>query len=381
MALRTDDELEALDAAVSRAGGADALLGRVVALHAKAYAKDEGEAKAVAYQLPYLSIEELEQASQSVAWTVKGLVPADSIGMMFGGSGTFKSFIALDLALHVAHGLRWLGFKTKKGPVIYIAAEGGTGLWRRIKAWHIERGLDWHGLDFHIVPVAVDLMKDATAVVAAAKAKNTAPALVVVDTLSQTFDGEENSANEIAAYLRNLGTEFRALWRCVVLVIHHSGHSATERPRGSSAMRANVDFLIGVFRSEKEMLATISWSKQKDGEPPQDASFGLKSHVLGQDEDGDDITSLSARFMAEGIELEHARQMEFTSGRSGKNGQLLGCIQNGMPEKELRKVFYDTLETTDPHARKMAFYRARDWAVKAGFIEVANGTVIVLKDF
>lgn len=379
MALRTDD-FDAIDAAVQKAGGADALLGRVVALHAKAYMDDEAQAKAVAYQLPFLNLEQLEMASKSVAWTVKGLVPADSIGMLFGGSGTFKSFIALDLALHIAHGLRWCGYKTQKGAVIYIAAEGGTGLWRRIKAWHLQRNLDWRHIDFRVVPVAVDLMKDAAFVVAAAKAQDVKPALVVVDTLSQTFDGEENSANEIAAYLRSLGTDFRALWQCVVLVIHHSGHSATERPRGSSAMRANVDFLIGCFRDEKEMLATISWVKQKDGEPPADAAFGMHKHTLGQDEDGDDITSLAAKFISEGAELEQARQTEYTSGRSGKNGQLLGLIQNEMAEKELRHLFYQTLETTDAHARKMAFYRARDWAVKAGFIEVVQGVVIVLKE-
>ena len=375
MALHTDD-FDVVDAAVKKAGGDDELLGRVVAL----YAKTEGEAKDHAQQLPYLSLDELESASQAMSWSVKTLIPADSIGMMFGGSGTFKSFIALDMALHVAHGMRWLGYKTKKGAVIYIAAEGGTGLWRRIKAWHLARNLDWRGIDFRVVPVAVDLMSNATAVVAAAKAHGTAPELVVVDTLSQTFDGEENSANEIAGYLRNLGTEFRALWKCVVLVIHHSGHSATERPRGSSAMRANVDFLIGVFRDEKEMLATVAWVKQKDGELPADAAFGMKSHVVGQDEDGDDITSLAARYISEGQELEQVRQAEFSSGRSGKNGQLLALVQNGMPEKELRKLFYDTLEATDPHARKMAFYRARDWACKAGFIEVAQGTVIVLKE-
>ena len=60
-----------------------------------------------------------------------------------------------------------------------------------------------------------------------------------VDTLSQTFSGEENSAAEMSTYLRELGLWFRESWRCAVLVIHHSGHVATDRPRGSSAIRAN----------------------------------------------------------------------------------------------------------------------------------------------
>lgn len=355
-------------------------MGRVVEIHARRWLKNEGEAKEMANPLPFLDIAQLERASASVTWAVKTLIPADSIGMLFGASGTFKSFIALDMALHIAHGLRWLGFKTKRSPVIYIAAEGGTGLWRRIKAWHMDRGLDWAGIEFRVVPVAVDLLADAGAVVQAAQAAGVTPGLVVVDTLSQTFDGEENSAAEIAAYLRHLGMQFRALWHCGVLVVHHSGHTATERPRGSSAMRANVDFLIGVFRDEKEMLATVCWVKQKDGDVPDDATFSLRRHVVGHDEDGDEIASLAARFISDGEEVQQARQVEYSSGRSGRNGQLLALVQQGQPEKELRKLFYDTLETTDSHARKTAFYRARDWAVKAGFIEIAQGTVIVLRE-
>ena len=64
--------------------------------------------------------------------------------------------------------------------------------------------------------------------------------MVVVDTLSQTYSGEENSANEMAAYLREIGLRFRQLWQCAVLLIHHSGHQATERPCGSMTRYART---------------------------------------------------------------------------------------------------------------------------------------------
>jgi hypothetical protein len=374
MAIPTDDLGDAVDALVQRMGGADEILGKVIRIH-----KNENEAKAAAYQLPFLSLAQLEQASQAVSWSVKTLIPADSVGMMFGASGTFKSFVALDLALHIAHGMRWLGFKTTKGPVIYIAAEGGTGLWRRIKAWHMERGLHWGAIEFHVVPVAVNLSQNCQTVVEAAKTAGVVPTAVFVDTLSQTFDGDENSATDVPAYLRGLGNAFRALWKCFVLVVHHSGHSATERPRGSSTMLGNTDFLIGVFRDEKEMLATLTWFKQKDGELPPDAAFGLRKHVLGHDEDGDEITSLAARYVAEGPELDQARQLEVASGRSGRNAEFLNCCQNGALEKEVRHVFYETMESTDPEVRRKAYFRARAWAIKSGFIEVADKHILVLR--
>lgn len=361
-----------VDAAVAAKGGADELLRRVVQLHAKVAAPDPE-------RLPLLSPQQLELASAEISWSVKHAIPADSIGVMFGGSGTFKSFIALDYGLHVAHGLRWMGRKTTQGPVIYIAAEGGAGLWRRMRAWHALHGLSMEGLQFYVVPVAVSLLKDASKVKDAANAIGVAPKAVIVDTLSQTFDGEENSATDMGAYLRALGTGLREFWRAVVLVLHHSGHQATERPRGSSAIRANVDFMIGVFRDEKEMLATVEWHKQKDGELHKDATFALASMVLGTDEDGDSITSLAASHLASEDDIQEAKRAELAAGRTGRNGALLALVSNGMLEKDLRKAFYETLETTDPEARKKAFYRARDWAKAAGFIEVADGYIIQLR--
>jgi hypothetical protein len=330
-------------------------------------------------RVPLLSLDALKTAAQSVRWLVKHVMPADSIGMLFGGSGTFKSFIALDAGLHVAHGLPWMGRKTNKGPVIYIAAEGGAGLWPRINAWHRARNLSPADAAVHVVPVALDLTVDAWRVVEAAQLAGVQPLMVVVDTLSQTYSGEENSANEMAAYLRELGARFRALWSCTVLLIHHSGHQATERPRGSSAIRANVDFLLGVFRDEREMMATVSCVKQKDGELFDDAMFSLAVRELGVDDDGDKITSLVARHLGTLDDVQAAIEAEASAGRAGRQHVFMSLVQSGMAEKELRKLFYDTLPDLDAEARRKAYGRARKLAEQRGEMEVAQGFVIDLR--
>lgn len=336
--------------------------------------------------LPIMNLDQLEQASASITWSVKHIIPADSVGVVFGGSGTFKSFLALDYALHVAHGMPWLGRKTRKAPVLFIAAEGGSGLYKRVQAWHQARGLKRAGLPFYVLPVAVSLLEQASAVVEAAQALGISPGVVVVDTMSQTFDGEENSANEVAAYLRELGTQFRALWQCVVMVIHHSGHQATERPRGSSAIRSNVDFMLGVFRDEDQMTATMECHKQKDGEKFVPVSFALSSQTLGQDEDGEAITSLAARALgAEGL-IEHMKA-QAAQGRGGRTDTLMRLVQNGMAEKDLRRAFYEALtEVADIEKKKVAFYRARDSKAFKQHFEIATDTrgariVIVLKEY
>ena len=258
-----------------------------------------------AAEFPMLSMDDLD-AMPDQEWLVHNVIPANSVGVIFGGSGSYKSFLMLDLSLRLAYGMPWLGRETKQGSVLVIVGEGSPGTKKRVKAWRQAHGKLHEPAPLHVLPVAVDILADASRVADAAHAAKITPALVIVDTLSQTFTGEENSANEVAAYLRELGLMFRQVWQAAVCVIHHSGHQATERPRGSSALRANVDWMFGVFRDQDEMLATVECAKQKDGEKFADISFRLSEMVLDSDEDGDPIKSLVAWHMSTTEEVQEA---------------------------------------------------------------------------
>jgi hypothetical protein len=239
---------------------------------------------------------QVKEATKNIKWLVKNVIPQDAMGMLFGASGTFKSFIAIDLALSVLHGQEWTKRKTAKGAVYYVAAEGGAGVSRRVDAWH--RGVDVpENLYYCRTPLLLSSKEEIGALRASIAALPEIPVLIIIDTLSQTFAGDENSSSDIATYLRMLNSELRAAFNCTVLVIHHTGHSATERPRGSSAITANVDFLLGCYRSDPEgMNARVDVTKQKDGDLVKGMYFDLDRHVLGQDDEGDEITSLVANF-------------------------------------------------------------------------------------
>lgn len=340
----------------------------------RAIAAEAPDAKA----LPLMSFDDLRAASQAVTWTVKHVLPADSVGLLFGASGTFKTYIAIDAAMHVVHGLKWLGRRTKQGPALIIAGEGGTGLASRIDAWHRARRLTPPPASMlRVIPVALDLGAEAWRVADAATAAGIVPSIVVIDTFSQTFAGEENSANEVAAYFRQIGNRLRALWRCTVLVIHHSGHSATDRPRGSSTMQANTSFLLGAFRDEKEMLATLTCAHMKDGRTFDDATFQLNVQHLGADEDGDQITQLVARHLSSSEDIQDAMAAEQRAGRGGGNQLIVSLAHSGMRETELRKAFYEDCGLDSQDARRQAYFRARKWAEQRQFFEVAEGIVIV----
>ena len=245
------------------------------------------------------TIDEVDEATKSVRWLVKSLIGMDNLICLFGASGSFKSFLCIDLAMSVAHGFDWTKRKTVQGGVVYVAAEGGSGVSKRIKAWNAKHGIVDNPKNFHIcrIPLLLTAKEEIGALRKSIAALQEIPILVIVDTLAMTFSGDENSSSDIGTYLRMINTEIKSAFNCTVIVVHHTGHNATERPRGSSAITANVDGLLGCYRSSPEgMNARLDVMKQKDGDAVKGMYFDLNRHKLGDDEDGDEISSLVAEF-------------------------------------------------------------------------------------
>ncbi|BAQ16083.1 AAA family ATPase [Methyloceanibacter caenitepidi] len=78
---------------------------------------------------------------------VEDVLNAGAMGVMYGASGSGKTFLSLDLSFHVAAGLPWHGRPTTQGPVLYVAAEGGRGIFKRIAALKQHFGVDAAPLD------------------------------------------------------------------------------------------------------------------------------------------------------------------------------------------------------------------------------------------
>jgi hypothetical protein len=94
-------------------------------------------------------------------WLIEGILPANKLSVVYGASGTGKSFLTLDWGLSVATGTDWQGYKVKQGAVAYIAAEKGTGYKRRIQAWFQHAGLKHEeDLPFVLAHGPVSLFRD-----------------------------------------------------------------------------------------------------------------------------------------------------------------------------------------------------------------------------
>lgn len=66
---------------------------------------------------------------------IKGLVPNPGLTILYGQPKVGKSFVAFDMAMHVAMGRDYCGRRVMQGPVIYIAAEGEHGFRARVAAF------------------------------------------------------------------------------------------------------------------------------------------------------------------------------------------------------------------------------------------------------
>jgi hypothetical protein len=218
-------------------------------------------------------------------YMIKGWLDRNCLSMLYGPSNAGKTFVALDMAMHIAASKPWRGLKVNGGPVLYIAAEGGAGIRNRLAAIKRDRP-DLATAPFTLLPMGLDLHGQGDALAVCDVIPDQKPALIVVDTLARSMGaGDENTARDTAMFVRNCDL-IRQATGAHVMVIHHTGKDEDRGARGSSALRAAVD---------NEIQVTTDWEiisrKQRDQEPPEPLHFKLRSVTLGMDEDGDPVTS------------------------------------------------------------------------------------------
>jgi KaiC/GvpD/RAD55 family RecA-like ATPase len=229
-------------------------------------------------------------------WLIKHLLPSQGIALIYGHPGCGKSFVAIDFAFHVALGWEWNGRRVRKGLVVYVGAEGVNGLRNRMVAFRKANSLDGQSIPLALIPTPIDMQApdaDTPRLIEAIRQAaltygGQEPALVVIDTLSKTFGAGKENTDDMASYVANcqrVASEFG----CCVMPVHHRPKDAeSTEPRGHSSLKGGVDTVLLI---EAGSPRRISVTKQKDAEFADDAAFNLHSVDLGQDEDGDAVTS------------------------------------------------------------------------------------------
>lgn len=223
-----------------------------------------------------------------LSWHIKGVLPRAELAMLYGPSGSGKSFLAFDIVAAVATGSSWYGRRTAKGRVVYIVAEGATGFLNRLKAYAKAHSGTFPGI--RIIADAPNLLGEADPVSLATEIEATGGAdVIVIDTLAVCSPGaDENAAKDMGRVIEHCKQLHKATG-ATVLLVHHSGKDDSKGARGWSGLRAAADAEIEVSRYADHRTAAVT--KMKDGEDGAEFAFKLVPVEMGVDSDGDPITS------------------------------------------------------------------------------------------
>lgn len=243
--------------------------------------------------LPLEFFSEIEPALSN-SWLVRDLIPQNSLVLVYGSPGHGKSFLVADIALRVAAGMDVDGRAVQQCPAVYVAAEGQTGFRKRVKAFR-----QYHSspddVPFALVPSSIDLFDAKVdlprlfeAIDEAAARFDQQPGLIVVDTLAATFGSGDENTKDMVGYVNNLG-KLRDRYSATVAVVHHRPKDHTNNtPRGHGSLAGAMDTILLV---EMGAIRSATVTKQKDAEAGTPISFALATVTLGQDEDGEPVTS------------------------------------------------------------------------------------------
>lgn len=199
-------------------------------------------------------------------WVVEGVLPAEAVSMVYGRSGSGKSFWALDMALCIVTGRKWNGRAVRPGPVVYVAGEGTSGYKARLEAWEKKHGV--RAEEFCLRPKPVRLWRNPENVqrflddVTEAKVR---PVLVVFDTLGTCLGGANENDNGQMRELLDSAEDIGREWGAAVLFIHHTP-KAGEGARGAQALQDGVA-MHAHLHGDGTTYGTLTCTKQKDAAP------------------------------------------------------------------------------------------------------------------
>lgn len=339
----------------------------------------QAEAPGVSRQAKrFLSLAEMLAEPVAPDWLINGFLTADTLAMVYGESTAMKSFVALDMGLCIATGTPWHGAKVSRpGPVAYVAAEGGVGMRKRIRAWATEHKLTTPAPFFTLPePAALPDGPDMDALLAGLEeivAQHGPLRLIVLDTLARTFGGlDENSSRDMGVYVAALD-RLRLTFKCAVMVIHHTGLAAPQRARGSSVLRAALDWEMSL--EVKDEVRTLTVTKAKDYEAPAPRGFKPKSVGIGWPDPatGNELTSCVLELteatvaFGKGPKLKPKERIALETLESLAKDAKGGRIHIDVWREEAKRRGIST--STEKRARNKACKEAIESLLETGLVE------------
>jgi hypothetical protein len=257
---------------------------------------------------------------------IDGFLGRHETSAWYGPPDAGKSTSIIHPACCVAAGIDFCDRHVQQAPVLYVAAERGGIVKRRIKAWCVEHNLP--DLPLAVVDSAVDLRTnkiDAGRVIATAQKLESVHGQpvgwIIFDTLNRILaGGDESSSKDMGAVIASVDQIHRTT-RAHCSLIHHVPVDRTDRMRGHGSMLGALDTTVRVTKDNAgNVLVEIDVAKDLVDRPR--FMFAFKSVTLFTDpETGTDTT---APVM---VEIEVAPSAKASKG---KPRRLPGAAQTAL---------------------------------------------------
>lgn len=174
-------------------------------------------------------------------WIVDGFIGARRATALYSAPKLGKSLLMLELGVHASRGTPFIGMATRKTTVLYFDHENDPrgDIVPRLKSMGFTKE--------DLVNFKVLSYPDMATLDTAAGGRDMSQAvaqydagLVIIDTVSRTIEGEENSNDTWLAFYRNTGKWLKAAG-IPYIRLDHSGKDESKGQRGGSAKSGDVD--------------------------------------------------------------------------------------------------------------------------------------------
>jgi hypothetical protein len=234
---------------------------------------------------------DLGTAATPKSWLIRGVMACAEVSSWIGRPGGGKSALLTDIAVHVALGRDWRGYRTlQRTGVVYFALERADLVERRLLAHRLREGLP-NDLPIAVAgqiidlcaPGCVDLIIDA--INRAQDGFGCEAGLAIIDTRAKGIaagGGDENSArdqNRAAANIRRVIERTRVH----TAVAGHTGKEPGRGERGSNASLGDVDVEVTI---SGDATRTAVVTKANDQPLGPLTAYDLEQYELGAYDDG-----------------------------------------------------------------------------------------------
>jgi hypothetical protein len=338
-------------------------------------------------------------------YLVKKLIPETGTGLLPGQWGTYKTFVALDLAGAVMTGTTFASHAVKRrGGVLFIAVEGREEIPIRLEALNQTKCGKAERLPFFCLDDIPRLLEhdagdkiaaSANAIAAEMQQRFSVPlVLIIIDTVATGAGyakaGDENDA-AIAQRIMNTLARIAKLTGTFVLAIDHFGKAIETGTRGSSVKESFADIVLALL-GEKELSGGVknprmAARKRRGGANGEEFAFSIQLVTIWTDEDGDPIDTLVLEWGGEiepssskhawpkSLRLLH-RVMTTLLADRGIEIQAGGSMVRALDREVVREEFYNShaadgdTDRKRQGARSRAFRRAVNDAQERGLIGI-----------